>query len=140
MQTATQTKTHQGPRTKIYGGIRAISFLDLRTPAEGVATQIPPTVLTATLHMLASGWDELALNLIQESTKCKADTAADLIEFIMEMVKPTPPKAFVIEDDHKARASKVIESALTVLMPKARMDAMEELTKILDSVFKSVKA
>ena len=143
MQTANQAKTqataHQGPRTKIYSCSRAISFLDLRNPAEGSATRIPPAVLTATLHMLASGCEELALTLIQEATKCKADTAADVIEFILEMVKPVAPKAFVIDDDHKARASKVIESALTVLMPKKRMDAMSELTELLDGIFKAIR-
>lgn len=142
MQTSTQAKTqataHQGPRTKIFSGIKIISFVDLRVPGEGPA-QVPPAVLTATLHMLASGCEELALNLIQDSTKCKADTAADVIEFILEMVKPVAPKAFEIEDDHKLRASKVIESALTVLMPKKRMDAMSELTELLESIFKPIK-
>lgn len=142
MQTATQAKTqataHQGPRTRVFSGIKIISFVDTRQPDMGPVHPIPEAVLTAALHLLASGSQELAQALIQEATQCRQDTAADVIEFILEMVKPVEPKAFEIEADHKARASKVIESALTVLIPKKRMDAMSELTELLESIFKPI--
>ena len=139
MQTATQAQTTTGPRTKIYSGIRTISFVALRGPNEGVVTQVPPAVLTTALHLLASGSAELARNLIQQATKCSQDTADDVIEFILEMVKPTPPKAFVIDDDHKLRASKVMESALKDLMPKESVKAVDTLADLLDSIFKSIR-
>lgn len=139
MQTSAQAQNHTGPRTKIYSGIRAISFVALRGPNEGVVTQVPPAVLTTTLRLLASGSAELARNLIQQATKCSQDTAEDVIEFILEMVKPTPPKSFVIDDDHKLRASTVMESALKDLMPKEPVKAADALTELLDSIFKSIR-
>lgn len=143
MQTATQAKTqataHQGPRTKIFSGIKIISFVDTRQPDMGPVHPIPEALLTAALHLLASGSQELAHALIQEATRCRQDTAADVIEFILEMVKPVGPKAFEIEDNHKARASKVIESALTALIPKESVKALDALTGLLESIFKPIK-
>ncbi len=139
MQTAAQAQTTTGPRTKIYSGIRTISFVALRGPNEGVVTQVPQAVLTTALRLLASGSAELARNLIQQATKCSQDTAEDVIEFILEMVKPTPPKSFVIDDDHKLRASKVMESALRDLMPKEPVKAADALNELLDSIFKSIR-
>lgn len=143
MQTATQAQTqataHQVPRTKIFSGIKILSFVDTRRPDMGPVHHIPEAVLTAALHLLASGSQELAQALIQESTQCRRDTAADVIEFILEMVKPTPPKAFVIDDDHKLRATKVVESALKALMPKESVKAVDTLADLLDSIFKSIR-